>query len=181
MPVRPYDFVYDQPYHIYNRGANKQKLFYSDKDYQRFLENIGKYHQRFPTITFLAYCLLPNHFHFVLQETTPEGQNVPAHTTHISQFMNLIQQSYALYFNRAHKQQKKKKGPVFDGRFQARVIRTEQHLYQTQNYVEFNALKHRVVSDPHQWPYSSFLYRQDAIDPEELQFLMSEQFLSDFL
>lgn len=53
-------------YHVFNRGYNKQQLFFSHDDYQRFYDTIARYKISFPTIRIESFCFLPNHFHFLL-------------------------------------------------------------------------------------------------------------------
>ena len=71
--------------------------------------------------------------------------------------MRKIQQSYAIHFNRKHKNTLKSglKHPVFEGRFKAKIIENEEYLHSTFFYVELNPIKHNVVSDIKDWPYSS--------------------------
>lgn len=52
-------------YHIYNRGNNKQPIFFADNNYVYFLEKVRK--EVVPHCDILAYCLMPNHFHFLVQ------------------------------------------------------------------------------------------------------------------
>ena len=59
---------YGEYYHIYNRGNNSEMLFYNDDNYNYFLELYSKYIE--PIAHTFAYCLMPNHFHFVIQIKT---------------------------------------------------------------------------------------------------------------
>ena len=52
-------------YHIYNRGNNKQDIFFEEKNYDLFLKNFDKYLSSFVDV--YAYCLMPNHFHFLIK------------------------------------------------------------------------------------------------------------------
>lgn len=51
-------------YHIYNRGNNRQTIFFSRENYLYFLTKVKKY--IYPNADILAWCLMPNHFHFLL-------------------------------------------------------------------------------------------------------------------
>lgn len=51
-------------YHIYNQGNNRQKIFYKDDNYIYFLRKMRQH--LLPHVEFLAYCLMPNHFHFLV-------------------------------------------------------------------------------------------------------------------
>lgn len=51
-------------YHIFNQGNNKQTIFFSDANYRFFQEKMKKH--LLPYVDLLAYCLMPNHFHFLV-------------------------------------------------------------------------------------------------------------------
>ena len=57
-------FEYNQYYHIYNRGVDGVNLFYNAKNYRYFLEKW--LHYTYPFLKTYAYCLMPNHFHFIV-------------------------------------------------------------------------------------------------------------------
>jgi len=54
-------------YHIYNRGNNKQRIFFTDDNYLFFLKKIRE--QLLPVADIVAYCLMPNHFHILIRAT----------------------------------------------------------------------------------------------------------------
>lgn len=174
-------------YHIYNRGFNKQTLFYDAQDYHYFLQGITRYKKRFKGIKISAYCLLPNHFHFLLIDERMASSNstderkvrvrtvsAPPEACEISAFMQKLQQSYALYFNNRHGETVKPglKMPVFEGRFKAKEVLDEAYLSQLVTYVEQNAVKHDLVDDIKDWPYSSWEPGRD--------FALNQDFFSDF-
>jgi len=168
-------------YHIFNRGCNKQQLFFSPDDYQRFYDTIARYKISFPTIRIESFCFLPNHLHFLLMD---DGKilksglksfvNVPSPdlnfddnpSGNISKFMGKIQQSYAMYFNRKYKDTIKKglKAPVFEGRFKAKQIEDQDYLEMIRYYVENNAVKHGLVERPEDWGYSSFDISREIVE-----------------
>ncbi len=179
MPSRIDDLFQNSYYHVYNRGFNKQKLFLDKDDYVRFYKTIQRYLIDYPSVRITHFCFLPNHFHFLLWETSEsqdfsegfhnqitsdlidENLEVQAQSKlskEISHFMRKIQQSYAMYFNERYKKTVKKglKMPMFEGRFQAREVLDQAYLEQLGDYIEGNAVKHGLVEDPKDWPYSSF-------------------------
>jgi len=148
-------------YHIYNRGFNKQQLFFEDRDFERFLKNVPRYQEKFPNVKILSWCVLPNHFHLIIKEVQPgfgEAGLVIPESANISAFMNRLQQAYAVFFNTKYGEKIKQglKSPVFEGRFQSREIMDEDYLAHLQAYVELNAVKHELVENPEEWDYSSF-------------------------
>ena len=58
-------FEFNCFYHVFNHARGKDNLFDSEKDYQVFMELISKYISEFAHI--YAYCLMPNHFHFLIK------------------------------------------------------------------------------------------------------------------
>ena len=52
-------------YHIYNRGNNKENIFFEEKNYYYFLKKFDEYLSAFSDV--YAYCLMPNHFHFLIK------------------------------------------------------------------------------------------------------------------
>lgn len=87
-------------YHIYNRGLEKQTLFFNDRDFERFLwyieKNLEKYKEY---LSFVAYALLPNHFHFVLHNKFEGFQ--------LSSFVGIICMSYTKYLSAKYQAWKK--------------------------------------------------------------------------
>ena len=60
-------FQEDQIYHIFNRGNDKQLIFYTEDNYYFFLKKVGKYIS--PYCDILCCCLMPNHFHFLIYDS----------------------------------------------------------------------------------------------------------------
>lgn len=134
-------------YHVYNRGFQKQSIFFSDKDFERFLRyinhNLVKYKEE---IWLIAYCLLPNHFHFVLQ-SKKEGFA-------ISNFIAVVTMSYIKYIKTKYALDLQGKN-FFEARFQSKKLDSDAYLHACIQYVELNALKHGLVENPDQRSFSS--------------------------
>lgn len=132
---------FDAPafYHVFNRGVAKQPIFLDVKDKQKFLNLIDRYTCNtnaelrgdglpYPAfdVQIAAYCLMKNHFHFMLYQAKDTGQ--------ISHFMKSLTTAYSMYFNLRHK----RKGPVFEGMFQASHIADERHFQHLSRYIHLN-------------------------------------------
>ncbi len=97
--------------------------------------------ERIP-IRLLAYCLMPNHFHFVVW---PEGDR------DVSKWMHWLLTTHVCHYHRKHKTS----GRVWQGRFKAFPIEQDRHLLVVLRYVERNALRAGLVNRAERWPWSS--------------------------
>lgn len=130
-------------YHVYNRGYMKHQLFYNQYDYEQFISYVDKFLPLFPTIKIYIYCILPNHFHFLLQQLD--------NWLIISEFMRKVQVSYANYYKA--KYPKDRWIPMFEWRFCAKHIETTEYLLECYNYILYNPTKHQLVENITNRPY----------------------------
>lgn len=161
--MRKAKFANGEYYHVYNRGVDKRKVFLKTADYLRFLkamkefnqiDPIGSLHERKyrkrslqrgtppPLVDFIAYCLNPNHYHFIIRQLEDKG---------VEKFMHKIGTSYTKYFN--HKNNRS--GVLFQGPFKSIHIDSNKYLLLLSAYVNAN---HKIHNYPEvNWPYSSYL------------------------
>jgi len=132
----------DSIHHIYNRGVLKITIFHEPYDYKFFIGRLYKYGKRYP-IDMLAYCLMPNHFHFVIRET---GETKPI----IPTFMQQLQATYAKYYGNKYRHP----GRVFQGTYKSKFITSEKHLNDTLNYVLNNPIKDSYVTKVEDWKWN---------------------------
>ena len=71
--------VSGQYYHIYNRGVEKRNIFISDENYHFLLRRAQEFLPAY-LITFIAYCLMPNHYHFLIR-AEEDNSISPVHST----------------------------------------------------------------------------------------------------
>ena len=157
MATPPRYFQKDSYYHVYNRGNRKQNIFLQSRDYKRFLERLKEYKDKFE-VTILGYCLMPNHFHLLLRQETDNP---------ISLFMLRLGTSYAKYFNIKYNEV----GSLFQGRFKAKLIDSDEYLLQVSRYIHRNPIP---ISTPGVelalYPWSSYAAyvngkKDDIVDP----------------
>lgn len=162
-------------YHAYNRGYNKQQLFFDEHDYHTFLYLLKKYlDPDFREIKFLpngesvqvainkplyrkvelhAYCLMPNHFHFLVKQITKDG---------MSRLLNVISSQYSTYFNNKYGHE----GTIWQGTYKAVQVKTEEQYLHLSRYIHLNP--YSFIGTVPQWrdspllqlkdyPYSSYL------------------------
>jgi REP element-mobilizing transposase RayT len=160
-------FEEEHYYHIYNHAAGDKNLFLADEDYVEFLSKHFKYFScAFET---LAYCLMPNHYHFIVQvkpfetvlknakkeltntSTTFQKGKIPVDSFILDQFRRFMS-SYALSFNNRNNQ----RGQLFLKKFKRVALESEEKLSYMICYVHHNPIHHGFVSDFKFWNYSSF-------------------------
>ena len=124
MATPPRFFESGTYYHVYNRGNRKQQIFLSDRDYERFLGKVLEYKKKF-LINILAFCLMPNHFHFLLQQLTLNA---------ISRFFSDLCNSHSRYFNVKYETV----GSLFQGRFKAKRVDKDEYLIHLSRYIHLN-------------------------------------------
>lgn len=155
-------------YHLYNRAINKEVLFIDDKDYAFFLHKTQKY--LLPYLDFYAYCLIPNHFHLLvevkafdqlvhanlLKENTRAAEKFTQKEISVNNFLEdqfrRFFSSYALYFN--HRYQRK--GGLFQKRFKRVLAINDFRKLQLTCYIHHNPIHHGITQNYQDWKYSSY-------------------------
>jgi len=117
-------------FHIYNRGAKKLPLFLRIEDYQRFLEKLRNCCAKL-SVCLLAYCIMPNHYHFELGLYNNYMTNIP-------KMMHALATSYGMYFNKLYKGS----GHVFQGTYKIRQISSNSDLIHVSKYIHQNPVEH---------------------------------------
>lgn len=126
MYIRNRQFIPNGYYHIFNRGHNKQPIFLTHKDYQRYLKRLAEYKLKH-TVTILAYCLMPNHIHLLLRQDSNES---------IDKFIHRLHTAYTMFFNIKYE----RLGAVFQSRFKSKLIETDEYLIHISRYIHLNPL-----------------------------------------
>lgn len=154
MPTKPREIYPNNIYHVYNRATEKRTIFYIEKDYNYFLEKIY-YYQEKTKIKILAYSIMPNHWHFLLQEPEELTRRVTVHPPgeqpKISKFISLLSNSYTKYFNST----KDHSGRIFQGPFKSKLVKDDAYFHTLIGYINLNPLKHKIVKNINDWPYTS--------------------------
>jgi putative transposase len=145
----------DEIYHIYNQGNNRETIFYSHENYIQFLQLFRKF--VFPFCKTLAYCLMPNHYHFLLYANT-DSEKVKRlgniNSCELSNGFRLLQSTYASYINK----ERNRTGSLFKQKAQAKSMYDGDKHYEFTGfrYIHQNPSKAKLVMDLGKWPYSSY-------------------------
>ncbi len=159
-------------YHLYTKSIYDYVIFPTPREYERmrglFLFNMYqrgeqkfsdlvdshtaktkglmtamyKYSQGVKYIDIYAWCLMPTHIHLIARQITENG---------IYLFMSKTLNSYSQYFNKLHN----RKGPLWQERFNARLLIDKNHMEEKINYVHQNPVKDLKLLKPEMWTYSS--------------------------
>jgi putative transposase len=136
-------------YHIYNRGVNRENIFFEGRNYHHFLRLYIRYIS--PVADISAYCLLKNHFHLLIRmkdAEDPKEFNKSSGSIAFSNFFN----AYAKAINNAYG----RTGSLFQHPFGRIPITSQTYLVQIVRYIHFNAQKHHLTKDFRDWKYSSY-------------------------
>ncbi|MFA6386188.1 MAG: transposase [Candidatus Paceibacterota bacterium] len=164
--MRKQPIITGENYHIYNRGVDKRDIFGDKFDLRRFVESIKEFNQvdtigslinlrktkkiqkgpkalsEESLVSIVVYCLNPNHFHFILKQSTDGG---------IAKFMQKLQSGYTSYFNIKNK----RSGSLFQGTFKAQHIGSENYFNKTLGYVNKNYQVHDIPEDKKELVFAS--------------------------
>ncbi len=162
MPSRFIPFVDNEYYHIFNRGVAKMPIYLNVFGYRQFLKTALYYQIEGPKPRFsffkiqpvkldnrerlvdiICYCLMRNHFHFLLRQARDGG---------ITEFMGKLSNSYTKYFNIKNK----RIGPLLQGEFQAVHVESNEQLIHLSRYIHLNPLIGHTTTDLQTYRWSSY-------------------------
>lgn len=195
MSRRKVPLVTNQIYHVLNRGIISRPIFQNKKDYERMLEAIFYYQNQNPLLSYshftrlhterreevlatlrknkkflvhiICLCLMPNHFHLLLKQLQKNG---------ISVFIGHLSNSYVRYFNTKNE----RVGPLFQGKFKAVIIETNEQLLHVSRYIHLNPYSSVLVKslpELKKYPYSSLL---EYLDLSKTNLFQKEIILDQF-
>lgn len=173
MPRRLVPLITGHYYHIFNRGVERRIIFTTKREYRHMLDTIRFYKFYTPNlrlsrfldlsledrekvkseilthsrllVKIISFCLMPNHFHFLLRQEVDSG---------ISKFLKNVSDSYTRYFNTRND----RVGPLYQGQFKSVLIESEQQLLHVSRYIHLNPYSSLVVKEIKEileYPWSS--------------------------
>ena len=159
MPRRLIPFMPELYYHIYNRGNNRERIFFEPDNYLFFLKKIKEY--LVPVSDILVYCLMPTHYHIVARikqtsEILEISEVLDASKPKLS-LVSTAMMKLSVSYVKAINKRFQRVGVLFQGQFQARPILTSKYLLNLCRYIHGNPVKDGIVADITQWQYSNYL------------------------
>ncbi len=133
MPRAPRILIEGGLYHVYNRFARGEEVFADPEEAIVFLDLLRGLKQR-DDLHVLAWCLLSNHFHLAVRTSA-----VP-----VSRTMRTLQGGFAKAFNRRWK----RSGPLWQSRYQTRLVDSQRYFEQLVFYIHLNPVRAGLVDDP---------------------------------
>lgn len=181
MALRKHPLITGEIYHVFNRSVQGIPILKGHRECNIFLKAVKYYLQVKPpvkfsvyrtspngfpldfknkVVTIFNYCLMPNHFHFILRQEHENG---------IRQFIQRISNSFAHYFAIKYKN----RGPLFEGNFKAVRLENDEQLIHLSRYIHLNPVTAFLCENPKDFFYSSyniFLEQglSDLIDPRPI-------------
>lgn len=194
MPTnRKLVFANGQFYHVFNRGVERRHTFTTSKEFVRAYETLKYYRfanlplrfSKFLTLNkeekekfivkldrkntlveIIAYCFMPNHFHFLLRQNKDNGT---------SKFMANFQNSYSKYFNKKNE----RTGPLFEGLFKAVLVESDEQLLHLTRYIHLNPVTPYLINEEElpNYEWSSF---PEYLNHKEGSFIAADVALNFF-
>ena len=156
-----------QPQHIIQRGNNKTPIFAQKQDYHFYLEKLAEACDRFGC-EIHAYVLMTNHVHLLM---------TPASKDSISKTMQSLGRYYVQYFNYKYD----RTGTLWEGRYKATLLDSEQYLLTCYRYIELNPVRADMVAHPSDYRWSSYHFNaQGQWDPLVSPHLLYQQLGKSF-
>ena len=137
-------------YHIYNRGINSDILFKENSNYEHFLRLYDTHIN--PIAETYAWCLMKNHFHFLVRIKEVEELVVEKKILPSQSFSNLFN-AYTKAFNKSYKRH----GALFERPFRRKQINFDPYLQNVISYIHNNPVYHNICEHPIQYPWSSYI------------------------
>lgn len=195
MPGRKVPLINDQIYHVLNRGISLQPTFKTIRELNRAIEVMRYYQSRRPPLRYsqfvflsnerrnqildylskekdflveiICFCMMPNHFHFMLKQLEEDG---------ISKFVSNFTNSFTRYFN----VKEKRKGPLFQGKFEAVRVETDEQLVHLSRYIHLNPFSSYVVKTFKELENYSYSSLPEYLGRSQTNFCEKEIVLNQF-
>lgn len=128
-------------YHIVMKSNNSEQLFFDDADYTMFLKSIKSACNEYDA-KILAYCVMNNHIHLLIQFSDVNMSNV----------FKSFGASFAYKYNKKYNHS----GSIFNGRYYSKAVDDEAYLLAVLRYIHYNPLKAGICDELGDYEWSSY-------------------------
>ena len=142
MPRRARIYIPGLPYHVVQRGNNREACFIEPENYLFYLELWRELSNKYG-VAVHAYCLMTNHIHFLV---TPDSRAALSNT------MKVVGSRYAQYVNKRYR----RTGTLWEGRHRGSLVQSDRYLLTTMRYIELNPVRANMVQRPEEYKWSSY-------------------------
>src|SRR5712692_1968356 len=149
MARRPRVAVPAYPYHIIQRGNNRQAILFTEDDYRYYIESLRQAKSTCQCWLY-AYVLMTNHVHLLVE---------PAQAGDLGRFMQSVGRRYVRYVNDTYQ----RSGTLWEGRYKSAVISRDEYLMMCSRYLELNRVTSGLVRHPGEYRWSSYRGRACGI------------------
>lgn len=129
-------------FHVMVQGINKEKIFDGEREKLEYIKLMNQ-HKKESHIKIIAYCVMSNHVHILINTEKVEN---------LTHYMHIVNTSYGIYYNK----NKKRVGYVYRDRFKTQVINDEKHLYNCIIYIHNNPVKANICKNASEYKFSSY-------------------------
>ena len=137
--IAPKEYIY----HILTRGNNRQDIFKNESDYEKYLEILKKYKEKYK-FKLYHYVLMTNHIHLVLEHKKEGGS--------LAEIMKGLNLSYAQHYKGKYKHI----GHFWQDRYKSIIVSKDNYLLACGSYIELNPVRAKIVEDPKDYKWSSY-------------------------
>ena len=151
-------------YHVYNHGNGDDNIFKSEGNYLYFLQKYSQYLN--PISETYAYCLMPNHFHFLIRIKSNESLleyfkiKYPAKNPQgLQDLAGLVSRQWGNFLNsyvKAFNIQQSRIGSLFRDNVNRKSVTNKSYFIKLIHYIHYNPVHHNFVKSIEDWPYSSY-------------------------
>ena len=155
MPRKKRFYQPGVPVHVFQRGHNKDPVFFDDQDYLVYLRFLKAAADNLGCLIH-AYVLMTNHVHLL---ATPQAEN------DISLLFQHIGRHFVPYINKTYR----RRGSLWEGRHKGHILESEAYFLVCMRYIEMNPVRAAMVDHPGQYRWSSYTANAYGIDNAILQ------------
>lgn len=135
-------YAADHYYHIYNRGVNRQPIFFAQHNWMFFLQRLKEYFTSDKALI-VAYCLMPNHYHLLVYVLD-------------AAFSFSVMQPFVTSYTKAINKERDRVGALFQGRFKGILVENNDYLVHLSRYIHRNPVDAGLVARPADWAFSGY-------------------------